>query len=86
MNECVCEYQLEFGEKRGNMTFNVIKAGIDSGLLAFTWSNIKQEMIKPQIFFKRWFFPPRFNLKLSLNKGVWLCLRINRIPWLYNVS
>lgn len=36
MNECVCEYQLEFGEKLGNMTFNVIKAGIDSGLLAFT--------------------------------------------------
>lgn len=42
MNECVCEYQLEFGEKRGNMTFNVIKAGIDSGLLAFTQSNENQ--------------------------------------------
>lgn len=61
MNECVCEYQLEFGEKRGNMTFNVIKAGIDSGLLAFTRSNIKPMRIKHQIFFKRFFF--RINFK-----------------------
>lgn len=40
MNECVGGYQLEFGEKRGNMTFNVIKPDIDSSLLAFTQSNI----------------------------------------------
>lgn len=53
MNDCVCEYQLEFGEKRGNMTFNVMKAGIASGLVALTQSNVKLKMIKLQIFFKR---------------------------------
>lgn len=85
MNECVCEYQLEFGEKRGNMTFNVIKAGIDSGLLAFTQSNVKPIMIKLQIFFKRQFFSESI-LKLTLNKGVWLYLRILRIPRVCSVS
>lgn len=35
MNECVCEDQLEFGKKRGNMTFNVIKAGIDFYQLSY---------------------------------------------------
>lgn len=40
MNECVGGYQLGFGEKCSNMTFNVIKPDIDSSLLAFTQSNI----------------------------------------------
>ena len=53
----VSEYQLEFGEKRGNMTVNVIKAGIDSGLLAFMQSNLKPMMI--EIFFKSMIFFPR---------------------------
>lgn len=53
MNECVCEYQLEFGENHGNMTFNVIKPDTDLSLLAFTQSNVKPMMIKLPIFFKR---------------------------------
>lgn len=40
MNEYVGGYQLEFGEKCGNMTFNVIKPDVESSLLAFTQSNI----------------------------------------------
>lgn len=65
MNECVCEYQLEFGEKRGNVTFNVIKAGIDSGLLAFTQSKVKLMRIKHQIFFKSFFFRIYFKAQFA---------------------
>lgn len=50
------------------MTFNVIKAGIDSGLLAFTQLKVKPMRIKHQIFFKRFF--SEFILKLNLHRGV----------------
>lgn len=40
MNECVCGYQFEFGDKGGNMTSNLIRPDIDSRLLAFTQPSI----------------------------------------------
>jgi hypothetical protein len=53
MNECVCGNQLEFGEKWGGMTFNVIKPDIDSSLSAFTQSNMYQVMIKTSPILKK---------------------------------
>lgn len=52
------------------MTFNMIKAGIDSGLLAFTQSDVNPMMIKRHSF-KNMAFPlPELILKLNLNKVV----------------